>query len=118
MFILDKISSLLLFFSKLLITALIGLLSFLFFSNYLPIDAFTKLSPSLNYYFVPIIVIIIGSYFICKVFFDVFAMGIDTILMCAMIDYDVNDGSAEKPYFMSRSLKKLLHVENVQTSKF
>jgi len=120
MFVLNKISSFLLFLSSMLITVVMGLFSFLFFSSVMPIDAFTSISPSLNYYFIPIIVIILGVYFICKVFFDVFAMGIDTILMCAMIDYDLNDGSESKPYYMSRSLRKLLKVDNVQpnTMKF
>ena len=27
-------------------------------------------------------------------------------------DLEMNDGSAEKPYYMSDSLKKILHVQN------
>ena len=29
-----------------------------------------------------------------------------------MVDLKINDGSAEKPYYMSDSLKDLLHLEN------
>lgn len=124
MFVLDKISSFLLFLSSLLITTVMGVFSFFFFSDVFSIDVFTSISPSLNYYFLPIIVIILGVFFICKVFFDVFAMGIDTILMCAMIDYDQNDGSEQRPYYMSMSLRKLFKIENrpdptrKQTTKF
>lgn len=116
MFILDKISTFLLFFSKLFITAIIGFFSFLFFSSYLPIEKLTSYTSSLNYYFLPLIVIIFGVYFISKCFFDVLAMGIDTILICAMIDYDVNDGLKSKLYFMSRKLKKILKVQNQKNS--
>ena len=35
-----------------------------------------------------------------------------TSLSFVVIDLDMNDGSAEKPYFMSDSLKKMLDVEN------
>lgn len=118
MFVLDKISSFLLFLSSLLITVLMGLFAFLFFSNVFPIDTFTSISPELNYYFMPIIIIILGVFFICKVFFDVFGMGIDTILMCAMIDLDQNDGSPSRPYYMSKSLRQVLNVDNHQSQKF
>lgn len=34
-----------------------------------------------------------------------------------MEDLERNNGSAEKPYYMSDSLKKLLHVHNKQDEK-
>ena len=66
----------------------------------------------MNYYFVPLFIIIIGAFAIAKLFFDVFSMGIDSLLMCALIDLNENNGSQEKPYFMSKDLKKILGVEN------
>ena len=57
-------------------------------------------------------IIIIGAFAIAKLFFDVFSMGIDSLLMCALIDLNENNGSQEKPYFMSKDLKKILGVEN------
>ena len=39
-------------------------------------------------------------------------MAIDTLFLCAMEDLEKHDGSAEKPYFMSKSLMKALDVKN------
>ena len=50
------------------------------------------------------------AYAVSSTTFSVFAMGVDTIFYCAMVDLDVNDGSAERPYAMSRSLAKALGV--------
>ncbi|XP_043197038.1 choline transporter-like protein 4 [Amphibalanus amphitrite] len=50
------------------------------------------------------------AYAVAGTAFSVFAMGVDTIFYCAMVDLDENDGSAARPYAMSRSLAKALGV--------
>jgi solute carrier family 44 (choline transporter-like protein), member 2/4/5 len=110
--VVDKISGFVLLLSNLAITAGIGVLSFYFFSNKIPIDGISKYSPDLNYYILPVIVIVIGTFVVTKVFFDVFAMGIDSILICVLIDLDENDGSKGKPYFMSKNLRRILKINN------
>ena len=60
----------------------------------------------------PLIAVILGSYFIATTFFTVFEMAIDTVFLCAMKDLSIHDGSAEKPYFMSTKLLKILDVKN------
>lgn len=35
-------------------------------------------------------------------------MAVDTLFLCFLQDIEVNDGTPEKPYFMSRDLKKIL----------
>ena len=38
--------------------------------------------PETNYYFVPVIVITLGAYFIADVFFGVYNMAVDTLFLC------------------------------------
>ena len=38
--------------------------------------------PELNYYFVPIIIVTVSTYFIADVFFNVYAMAVDTLFLC------------------------------------
>jgi solute carrier family 44 (choline transporter-like protein), member 2/4/5 len=88
--------------------------------------------PALNYYMVPVFVIAIGSYFIASVFFNVYAIAVDTLFLCfressllmrtncnfnqlsfiVVEDSERNDGSEEKPYFMSRKLMAILSKKN------
>ena len=35
-------------------------------------------------------------------------MAVDTLFLCFLEDIERNDGSADKPYFMSSDLKKIL----------
>ena len=36
----------------------------------------------LNYYFIPVMIITLGSYFIADVFFGVYEMAVDTLFLC------------------------------------
>ena len=38
--------------------------------------------PEMNYYFVPVIIITLGAYFIADVFFGVYEMAVDTLFLC------------------------------------
>ena len=42
-----------------------------------------------------------------QAFFMVYQMALGTINFCFLDDEDRNDGSAEKPYYMSKSLRAL-----------
>jgi solute carrier family 44 (choline transporter-like protein), member 2/4/5 len=110
--VVDRLTNFLLFLTKLAITAGITVLSFYFFTKRIPIESLTAFSPDLHYYFLPIFVIAIGTFIIAKVFFDVFALCVDTLLLSCLIDAEVNDGTSEKPYFMSKGLKKILGLKN------
>jgi choline transporter-like protein 2/4/5 len=117
--VLDRVTDFILFLGRLLITAGVGVLGFYFFSKSFYIDpAYQKyFAPDLHYYWVPLIVIILGTYAITKTFFTVFEMAVDTIFLCAMKDLEVNDGSEEKPYAMSTKLLKILNVQNEREAK-
>merc|ERR1711892_1221750 len=110
--VLDKVTDFLLFLGKVVVTSTVALCSFWYFSGSLseqvPLDL---AEPKLNYYFVPVIVITIGAYFIASCFFSVYAMAVDTIFLCALVDMEKNDGSKEKPYFMSTKLMGILNLK-------
>ncbi|XP_004538950.1 choline transporter-like protein 2 isoform X2 [Maylandia zebra] len=104
--VLDKVTDFLLFLGKLLIVGIVGIFSFFFFSG--RIKAVEQAAPSLNYYWVPILTVVVGSYLIAHGFFSVYAMCVDTLFLCFCEDLERNDGSSERPYFMSPELHDIL----------
>jgi len=112
--VLDKVTDFLLFLGKIVITSTVALLSFLYFSGSLsekvPLDPAVA-EPKLNYYFVPVIIITIGAYFIAACFFSVYTMAVDTLFLCFLVDMEKNDGSKEKPYFMPKKLMSILNLK-------
>ncbi|NXK86406.1 CTL2 protein, partial [Formicarius rufipectus] len=108
--VLDKVTDFLFFLGKLLIVGSVGILAFFFFTQRIKLVQDT--APPLNYYWVPILTVIVGSYLIAHGFFSVYGMCVDTLFLCFLEDLERNDGSAEKPYFMSPDLRKLLKKTN------
>ncbi len=64
--------------------------------------------PTLNYFFTPIVVIVLGSYVIASSFFGVYEMAVDTLFLCFLEDLERNDGSRERPFFMAKGLQKVV----------
>ncbi|XP_022603645.1 choline transporter-like protein 2 [Seriola dumerili] len=108
--VLDKVTDFLLFLGKLLIVGLVGVFAFFFFSG--RVKAFEDTAPNLHYYWVPILTVVVGSYLIAHGFFSVYAMCVDTLFLCFLEDLERNDGSAERPYLMPESLRKILNKKN------
>uniref|UniRef100_A0A7N6A355 Choline transporter-like protein n=1 Tax=Anabas testudineus TaxID=64144 RepID=A0A7N6A355_ANATE len=104
--VLDKVTDFLLFLGKLLVVGIVGIFSFFFFSG--RIKAAQDAAPTLNYYWVPILTVVVGSYLIAHGFFSVYAMCVDTLFLCFCEDLERNDGSSERPYFMSPELHDIL----------
>ncbi|XP_032391611.1 choline transporter-like protein 4 [Etheostoma spectabile] len=115
--VLDKVTDLLLFFGKLLVVAGVGVLSFFFFSGRILLPGNTFRSETLNYYWIPIITVVFGSYLIAHGFFSVYNMCVDTLFLCFLEDLERNDGSLQKPYFMSKNLMKILNKSNKAQKK-
>uniref|UniRef100_A0A0X3NM78 Choline transporter-like protein n=2 Tax=Schistocephalus solidus TaxID=70667 RepID=A0A0X3NM78_SCHSO len=111
-FVVDKVTDFVLFVGKLVVCGFSGAVAYFFLdssftSKYL--GALASIQPPHLYYFiVPVLIIVIGSYLIAKAFFSVYEMGVDTIFLCFCEDLERNDGSAQKPYFMSTSMMKAL----------
>ncbi|XP_055842030.1 choline transporter-like 2 isoform X3 [Episyrphus balteatus] len=101
----DKVTDFLFFLSKLLLTGAAGVGTYYYLENR-PSD------PPLNYVAVPITIVVIATFLITSVFFGVYSMAVDTLFLCFLEDCERNDGSEEKPYFMSKQLMKILHKRN------
>uniref|UniRef100_A0A8D0DC12 Choline transporter-like protein n=1 Tax=Sander lucioperca TaxID=283035 RepID=A0A8D0DC12_SANLU len=97
--VLDKVTDFLLFLGKLLIVGL----------SLLPNQS--VLIHNVYMYFwlsCPHQTVVVLSYFIAHGFFSVYAMCVDTLFLCFCEDLERNDGSAERPYYMSSTLHEIL----------
>ncbi|XP_008291833.1 choline transporter-like protein 5-A [Stegastes partitus] len=104
--VLDRLTDFLLFLSKVLIAGGVGVVGFFFFTR--KISVIQEEVPSLNYYWVPLLTVVIGAYLIAHSFFSVYAMCVDTLFLCFCDDLERNDGSSERPYLMSPELHRIL----------
>ena len=93
--VLDKVADFVLFMGKLLVVIIVTAATFALFSNkvtdslgkpalfQLTIPNLDNASDiQLNYQFVPMAIIILGSYAIASTFFSVYSMAVDTIFLC------------------------------------
>ncbi|KAG9488472.1 hypothetical protein GDO78_004818 [Eleutherodactylus coqui] len=113
--VLDKVTDFLLFLGKLLVVGCVGILAFFFFTQRIRIIQDT--APTLNYYWVPILTVVIGSYLIAHGFFSVYGMCVDTLFLCFCEDLERNDGSLERPYYMSPELSHILWKKDAELLK-
>lgn len=108
--VLDKVTDFLLFIGKMVVVGIVGIASFFILSG--EIVTLDSYLPAMNYYLTPVIIITIGTFFIATAFFSVYAMAVDTLFLCFLEDCERNDGSSEKPYYMSKDLMKILEKKN------
>ncbi|XP_071948307.1 choline transporter-like protein 2 [Antedon mediterranea] len=110
--VINKVTDFLLSFGILTVMAAMSIGSFYYFTNNLSWVSDVLPVPELNYYWTPVIIIGIGSFFVAKIFFGVYDMAVDTLFLCFLEDLERHDGSAEKPYFMSKELMKIVGKKN------
>ncbi|XP_061267544.1 choline transporter-like protein 5 isoform X1 [Bos javanicus] len=113
--VMDRVTDFVLILGKILVAGCIGVLAFLLFTERLPV--IIEGPTSLNYYWVPLLTVIIGSYIIAHGFFSVYAMCIETIFICFCEDLERNDGSTEKPYFITPTLHGILNKKQLVPQK-
>ncbi|XP_045760351.1 choline transporter-like 2 isoform X3 [Maniola jurtina] len=112
--VLDKVADFIFFLSKLLISIGVGFaVYYLLEWNY--VYEVTK-GERLHYNYVPAVILSVATYLICTIFFNVYSMAVDTLFLCFLEDCERNDGSPEKPYFMSKNLMKILGKRNKKTT--
>uniref|UniRef100_A0A0C9QBN5 Choline transporter-like protein n=1 Tax=Fopius arisanus TaxID=64838 RepID=A0A0C9QBN5_9HYME len=99
--VLNKIVDWLLFAGKILVTCTMMTISWWYYKEKEGDDEF---------FWVPTLLVGLGSYLVASVFFSVHAIAVDTIFLCCLEDSERHDGSAEKPYYMSRKVAKLLNL--------
>ncbi|KAJ3105822.1 hypothetical protein HDU97_007466 [Phlyctochytrium planicorne] len=101
----DLVSDFVLLLSKLVITAMNVMIFYgLIWSKQKEVE--------IQLIYAPLIIIAILSYVVATGLLSVYSMGIDTIFLSFLEDSERNDGSTEKPFYMSDSLKKIIHVSN------
>lgn len=99
--VLNKIVDWLLFAGKILVTCAMIALTWWYY----------KYQVKSDYWWAPTIIVGQGSYLVATVFFSVHATAVDTIFLCFLEDCERHDGSAEKPYYMTRKIARLLHLK-------
>ena len=77
--VLDNVVDFLLFLGKVAIMLITGTVSYLAFAGQIP-DIADKV-PSLNFFYTPVVFIVLGSYFIASSFFSVYEMAVDTLFL-------------------------------------
>ncbi|CAF3959337.1 unnamed protein product [Rotaria sordida] len=110
LYVIDNGCYFLIFLGKLCITGGIGILAFLFFTH--RIAQVEKYVPELQFYLVPVFLIIIGTYIITDCFFSVYSMAIDTLFICALQDIQLQNNNEEYELVMPKGLKKAFGIKN------
>ncbi|KAK3547352.1 hypothetical protein QTP86_018933, partial [Hemibagrus guttatus] len=109
--VVERVTDLLLLFGRLLVVGAIGVLAFCFFSGEIRVSTDLFQADLLNYRWLPVTLVMVGSYFIAQGCFSVYSMGVDTFTFCVMDDLERNDGTLQRPY-MSRSLMQILQQQS------
>ncbi|XP_058789948.1 choline transporter-like 2 [Phymastichus coffea] len=104
-FVVDTTANWLFFMAKVLITLLITGFTTLYLKYSLPWQDNDDSGP---YSAITIVLTIIGTFIISTVFFNVQSIAVKTIFLCFLEDTERNDGSDDRPYYMSNKLEKLL----------
>ena len=101
----NVVSSFILLVSKAGIASLVGFMVYVFLQK-------NPLGYQLHFIFLTVVLSGFIALIISSAFLGVFHLAIDTIFMCFLEDCDVNDGSIERPYYMSDNLKRIVHKSN------
>ncbi|XP_069120221.1 choline transporter-like protein 2 isoform X5 [Argopecten irradians] len=113
--VVDKVTDFIMLLGKLVIVGATAAGAYFFFSG--SIDFLKDYTPTLNFYVVPIVIVTIVSYVVASCFFSVYSMAVDTLFLCFLEDLERNDGSVEKPFYMSKDLMKILGKKNLAMKK-
>jgi len=108
--VLTGVTNFLMFLSKIVVVGLCAALSFILFSG--QIQEVAEELPHLNFPLLPTLLISVAAYLIASAFFSVYEMAIDTLFLCFLQDLEMNDGSEEKPYYMSADMMRILSLKN------
>ncbi|CAK9295939.1 unnamed protein product [Gordionus sp. m RMFG-2023] len=107
--VINHTTDFLLFMGQLVVMATTGY--FFYFLHNTQSDV-SQLLPKFRVWQFSMAVQIIGAYFVSRIFFGVYEMAVDTLFLCFLEDCERNDGSPQKPYYMSKDLKRILHKKN------
>ncbi|XP_060069733.1 choline transporter-like protein 2 [Ylistrum balloti] len=108
--VVDKVTDFIMLLGKLVIVGATAAGAYFFFSG--GIEFLKDYTPTLNFYVVPIVIVTIVSYVVASCFFSVYSMAVDTLFLCFLEDLERNDGTTEKPFYMSKDLMNILGKKN------
>ncbi|XP_063393665.1 choline transporter-like 2 isoform X4 [Cydia fagiglandana] len=108
--VLDKVTDFIFFLSKLLLSIGVGFAVYYLMEWGLVYEVTQGQRLHSNY--VPAILLGVATYLISTIFFNVYAMAVDTLFLCFLEDCERNDGSSEKKYLMSKDLMRILGKRN------
>eukprot|EP00054_Salpingoeca_dolichothecata_P014314 m.80628 g.80628 ORF g.80628 m.80628 type:complete len:645 (+) comp20931_c1_seq1:81-2015(+) len=103
----NSVGDFVLFVGKLLVVVISGFVALAWFRS----------MDNVHYVAIPVFLVCVFAYFIANVFFSVFEMVIDTLFLCFCEDSERNDGSMDKPYFMSDNLMRFMDRSNRKKQK-
>ncbi|XP_058268585.1 choline transporter-like protein 4 [Hemibagrus wyckioides] len=83
-----------------------GVLAFYFFSGDIRVSPDVFQAELLHYWWLPVIVVMVGAYFIAQGCFSVYSMGVNTFTLCLMDDLEHNDGTLQGPYVRTQNRKQ------------
>ncbi|KXS20695.1 DUF580-domain-containing protein [Gonapodya prolifera JEL478] len=101
----DSVSMFVLFIGKLCITAGVAFVGYVYLDRQSAVYQ-VQLLP------VPVAIIGIEAFIIANTFLGVYRMAIDTIFLCFCEDCEKNDGSPERPFYMSATLQGITNNKN------
>jgi len=99
----DFIADFLLFVSKIAVTAMTGIGCYLFMTYYKSFAYNNVQFPFITVAFVSAL-----AFMVSTAFFSIYHLAVDTIFFSFLEDSEKNDGSMERPYYMSDNLKKII----------
>ena len=88
----DRVAHFILFLGKLACVGLVAVLSYLFFGEYNSTLGESLWGRPLNYYLIPIFILVFATYLIASGFLDTYGMAIDTLFICVLEDMERNHG--------------------------
>ena len=101
----DRVAHFILFLGKLACVGLVAVVSYLFFGEYNQTLGASLWGRPLNFYLVPIIILVFATYLIASGFLDTYGMAIDTLFICVLEDLERNDGSQGRENRFDKKLK-------------
>lgn len=111
--VVNGVTSFLLFIGKMSVVIISGAIAYLYLDGVIFSDTvFADFQPTIRYVFVPVFIVVLGSYIIASLFASIYEMGVDTMFLCFLEDLEHNDGSVERPYFMGKELLAILGKKN------
>lgn len=115
--VVDKVTDFVFFLGKAFITAGMVVAAYNIFTRPVRLLDNSGRDVYLNYPWLPIVIVGFITYVVASIFFSVYSMAVDTLFLCFLEDCERNDGSQEKPYFMSKQLMQILGKKNAPRNK-